>query len=59
VVALRRPGSLIYDQRFPVTTNETAPWGGFAGYEAVAVAVIDQNGLLGPVSQDYYYVSTP
>lgn len=54
MVALRRAGSPQYDTMFAWTENETNPWSGFSGYEAVAVAAVDENGLVGPVSQEYY-----
>ena len=53
MVALRRAGSPQYDQMFAWTENEIETWSGFSGYEAVVVASVDENGLIGPVSQEY------
>jgi bacterial leucyl aminopeptidase len=54
VVALRRPGSLIYDQQFEWPTN-SVDWDGFSPdrYAAVAVSARDGSGLLGPLSDEY------
>jgi hypothetical protein len=54
MVALRRANSMQYDNRFAWTENQTNPWSGFSAYEAVAVAAVDENGLVGPVSQEYF-----
>lgn len=55
VVALRRPGSLIYDQFFE-TPDTTVSWEGFipTNFAGVAVAARDANGLLGPLSTEYF-----
>ncbi|MBE2268405.1 MAG: M20/M25/M40 family metallo-hydrolase [Anaerolinea sp.] len=54
VVALRPPGSLIYDPSFEVTDNQVT-WDGFAQprFVAVAVAAKDASGLIGPFSFEY------
>jgi hypothetical protein len=53
VVALRSRNSLIYNQQFTVTSNESGAWHRFGDYEAVAISAIDGRGLVGPVSQEY------
>ncbi|MEQ8673120.1 MAG: M20/M25/M40 family metallo-hydrolase [Aggregatilineales bacterium] len=53
MVALRRAGSPQYDQMFAWAENAIDNWSGFSGYEAVVVASVDENGLIGPVSQEY------
>jgi len=53
IVAVRRPGSLIYEQQFPSEvpyTNGWDRWGEFAG---LAVAAVDANGQIGPLSVEY------
>jgi len=54
VVALRPPGSLIYEQYFDITDNQVT-WDGFTAnrFTAVAVAAKDVNGLIGPFSFEY------
>lgn len=54
VVALRRPGSLLYDNFFEVTAN-TVTWDGFTRdrFAGVAIAAQDANGLMGPFSFEY------
>ena len=52
LVALRRRGSLSYDQQFQV--NETAvDWDGFRSYEGIAIAAVGNDGIIGPLSQEY------
>lgn len=53
IVALRRPGSLIYDQQFEVNTN-SVEWDGFNPnrFEGVAIAVRDRRGLIGRPSAE-------
>ena len=53
VVALRRPNSLIYDQHFITLGATSGAWTGWSQYEAVAIAVEDANGLVGPFSVEY------
>ncbi len=54
VVALRPPGSLIYEQYFDITDNQVT-WDGFTAnrFTTVAVAAKDVNGLIGPFSFEY------
>lgn len=54
LVALRRPGSQLYDDYFEVTDNFVT-WDGFtaARYAGVAIAAQDAAGLMGPVSFEY------
>jgi hypothetical protein len=54
VVALRRPGSLIYDQYFE-TTDTSVVWNRFTADEwaGLAISAKDQNGMLGPLSLEY------
>lgn len=57
VVALRPPGALTYTNQYTVNTNETV-WHQFPNYTAVAIAAIDANGLVGPLSREYV-INTP
>lgn len=52
IVALRRPGSLVYNQQFSVIDNESGPWERYGDYEGVAVAAVDANGMIGPLSAE-------
>ena len=52
-VALRRPGSLIFDQHFITVDPTSGATGIWSEYEAVAIAVEDENGLVGPFSTEY------
>ncbi|MGQ9907365.1 MAG: M20/M25/M40 family metallo-hydrolase [Candidatus Flexifilum sp.] len=54
IVALRRPGSLLYDNFFEVTAN-TVTWDGFtrSRFAGVAIAAQDASGLMGPFSFEY------
>lgn len=54
VVALRAPGSLIFDPYFEVTDNQVT-WDGFKAtrFATVAVAAKDASGLIGPFSFEY------
>jgi hypothetical protein len=54
VVALRRPGALIYDPYFEISDNQVT-WDGFkaAQFTTVAVAAKDARGLIGPFSFEY------
>lgn len=53
VVALRRPGSATYTTQFVVDANESGAWHRWGEFEAVAVASVDENGLIGRLSQEY------
>lgn len=53
VVALRRPNSVIYNVQFSVLENQSGGWHRFQEFEAVAVAAVDANGLVGPLSNEY------
>ncbi len=53
IIALRQPGSYQFDQSFVWQGTQTQPWSGFSEYEAVAVAAVGVNGLIGPVSQEF------
>lgn len=54
LVALRRPGSLIYDNYFEVASNSVT-WEGFRSdrFAAVAIAAQDRTGLMGPLSFEF------
>lgn len=58
VVALRRPGALIYDPYFEITDNQVT-WDGFKAdqFTSVAVAAKDASGLIGPFSFEYIIAS--
>jgi hypothetical protein len=58
VVALRQPGSLVYNYYFDVTSNSVT-WDGFRAdrWEAIAIASRDRDGLMGPLSQEYIITS--
>ncbi len=51
VVALRRPGSLIYEQQFEVTEN-SVEWDKFTRYGGIAIAAKNANGLVGRLSDE-------
>ncbi len=56
VVALRRAGDTYYAQRFPAVADTTAyDYDGFVStrYTSLAVAAIDSNGIMGPLSPEY------
>jgi hypothetical protein len=54
-VALRFPGSLIFNQYFPVQDGTSVQWDSFipSKYEALAIAVHDENGQIGLFSAEY------
>jgi hypothetical protein len=58
VIALRRPGSTIYDSFFETTTNSVT-WDGFVptSFAGVAIAAKDASGLMGPLSEEYIIVN--
>ena len=51
VVALRRPGALIYEQQFEVT-DTSVDWDKFSRYGGIAIAAKNANGLVGPLSRE-------
>lgn len=51
VVALRRPGALIYEQQFEVT-DTTVEWDKFTRYGGIAISAKNANGLVGPLSSE-------
>lgn len=55
LVALRAPNSPFFNQTFPVSGINSGEWDKFTPqyYESVAVAAVDANGLMGPVSLEY------
>lgn len=53
IVALRRPGSLIYDSQFAWNATRTNPWDKWNQYEAVAIAAVGADGMVGPFSTEY------
>jgi hypothetical protein len=54
VVALRQPGSLVYNYYFDVNGNSVI-WDGFlpSRWEAIAIAARDADGLMGPLSDEF------
>jgi hypothetical protein len=55
IVALRAPASPAFNQTFPVSGISSGEWDKFTPqfWESVAVAAVDTNGLMGPVSFEY------
>lgn len=51
VVALRRPGALIYEQQFEVT-HTSVPWDQFTRYGGIAIAAKNDQGLAGRLSSE-------
>ena len=51
IIALRPPGSLIYAQQIQFDETKLS-WDGFADYEAIAIAAIDERGVIGPLSSE-------
>ncbi len=53
LIAMRRPGSLIYDQQFPWNGN-SVDWEGFVSsqYVGLVISSVDANGLMGPPSPE-------
>ena len=51
VIALRRPGALIYEQQFEVTQTSVS-WDQFTGYGGIAIAAKNAQGLVGPLSPE-------
>ncbi|MGL4651448.1 MAG: M28 family peptidase, partial [Caldilineaceae bacterium] len=58
VVALRAPGSIAYNYYFDVPGNSVT-WDGFIAsrWEAIAIGALDANGLMGPLSDEFYIAS--
>lgn len=58
VVALRAPGSIAYNYYFDVPGN-TVTWDGFTAdrWEAIAIGALDANGLMGPLSDEFFITS--
>ncbi|NDJ84852.1 MAG: M20/M25/M40 family metallo-hydrolase [Chloroflexi bacterium] len=56
VLALRRPGSLVYDQEITVDVTGFT-WPDLRVYEAVAIAAIDSSGQVGPFSNEILITS--
>ena len=54
IVALRRPDGLIFSDYFP-TSEISTTWDGFYGanYASLAVASVDDSGLIGPLSFEF------
>jgi len=52
-VVLRRPGSLAYDNWFPWNDNITNPTDIWGDYAALAIAAVDESGVIGPLSAEY------
>lgn len=54
LIALRRPGSLVYDQSFP-WPNNSVDWDGFVSsqFAGLAITTINADGLIGPPSAEY------
>ncbi len=52
IVALRSPDSLIFDQQFTVDEPRTAPWDEWDKFEAIAIAAVGNNGLVGPLTEE-------
>ena len=53
LIALRPPGSLIYAQQIQFDQTKL-PWDGFDGYESIAIAAIDERGIIGPLSREVF-----
>jgi len=51
IIALRPPGSLIYADQLPFDETKVV-WGGFSDYAGIAIAAIDERGLIGPLSRE-------
>ncbi len=59
VLALRQPGSLVYNQVLNVDATNSLTWSGFTPdrFETVAIAAIDSSGRWGPFSPEYTLVA--
>ena len=58
IVALRRPDGLIFSDYFPMS-DISVTWDGFVAsrYTSLAIASVDQNGLIGPMSFEFEIAS--
>jgi Peptidase family M28 len=58
IVALRRPDGLIFSDYFE-TTDFSSTWDGYvaAKYTSLAIAAVDENGLMGPLSSEFAITS--
>ncbi|MCC6805639.1 MAG: M20/M25/M40 family metallo-hydrolase [Anaerolineae bacterium] len=58
IVALRRPDSLAYNQYFEISEISTT-WDGFVAsrFASLAIAAIDDSGLIGPLSPEFAITS--
>jgi hypothetical protein len=58
IVALRRPESLIFNDYFPLS-DISVTWDGFvaSSYASLAIASVDENGLIGPLSPEFAITS--
>ncbi len=58
IVALRRPDGLIFSDYFPMT-DISVTWDGFVAsrYTSLAIASVDDNGLIGPLSFEFQITS--
>ena len=54
IVALRRPDGLIFSDYFE-TTDFSSIWDGYVAskYASLAIAAVDENGLMGPLSSEF------
>ncbi|MBZ0284427.1 MAG: M20/M25/M40 family metallo-hydrolase [Anaerolineae bacterium] len=54
LIALRRPGSIVYDQSFP-WPNNSVDWDGFVSsqFAGLAITSINADGLIGSLSPEY------
>jgi hypothetical protein len=53
IIALRRPGVLVYEQQFPWSTSQTEGWDQWRNFEGLAIAAVDANGMIGPLSEEF------
>lgn len=51
IIALRPAGSLIYADQLPFTETKVV-WAGFADYAGIAIAAVDERGIIGPLSRE-------
>jgi len=53
IVGVRRAGDLNVSAQFNVVEPRTADWGRWREFEAVSIAAVDANGMIGPLSDEY------